>query len=65
MRDPMYDYIVIGKGLMGSRMMVGPLLGGLLFDRHGNYLLAFFIAVVLVTVAIGCMWGVRWTSQRA
>ncbi len=54
--------VQMGRGL---GMMVGPLLGGLLFDRHGNYLLAFFIAVVLVTVAIGCMWGVRWTSQRA
>jgi MFS family permease len=51
--------IQMGRGL---GMMVGPLLGGLLFDRHGNYVLAFFIAVALVTVAIACMWGVRLTS---
>ena len=44
-------------------MMVGPLLGGFLFDLQGNYFLAFLIAVVLVTVAIGCMWGVRLTSH--
>jgi MFS family permease len=52
----------MGRGL---GMMVGPLIGGLLFDLHGNYLLAFLIAVILVTVAIGCMWGVRLTSQRS
>lgn len=51
--------IQMGRGL---GMMVGPLLGGLLFDLHGNYVQAFFIAVALVTVAIGCMWGVRLTS---
>ena len=51
----------MGRGL---GMMVGPVLGGLLFDRHGDYLVAFFIAVILVLVAIGCMWGVRWTSPH-
>jgi MFS family permease len=54
--------IQMGRGL---GMMVGPLLGGLLFDRQGNYVLAFFIAVVLVIVAIGCMWGVRLTSEKS
>jgi MFS family permease len=54
--------VQMGRGL---GMMVGPLLGGFLFDLHGNYLLAFLIAVVLVTVAIGCMWGVRFPSQRS
>ena len=54
--------IQMGRGL---GMMVGPLIGGLLFDLHGNYLLAFLIAVVLVTVAIGCMWIVRLTSKRS
>jgi len=53
--------VQMGRGL---GMMVGPLLGGLLFDLHGDYLLAFVIAVCLVIVAIGCMWGVRWTSDR-
>jgi hypothetical protein len=27
--------------------------------------MAFLIAVALVAVAIGCMWGVRLTSQRS
>jgi MFS family permease len=53
--------VQMGRGL---GMMVGPLLGGLLFDLHGNYLLAFVIATGLVMVAIGCMWGVRWTAER-
>lgn len=54
--------VQMGRGL---GMMVGPLVGGWLFDLYGDYLLAFLIAVALVTVAIGCMWGVRWTSQRS
>ncbi len=52
--------VQMGRGL---GMMIGPVLGGLLFDLHGDYLLAFLLAVGLVTVAIGCMWGVRLTSQ--
>jgi MFS family permease len=54
--------VQMGRGL---GIMAGPLLGGLLFDLQGNYLLAFIIAVALVTVAIGCMWGARWTSENA
>jgi MFS family permease len=54
--------VQMGRGL---GMMVGPLLGGVLFDRQGNYQMAFLIAVVLVTVAIGCMWGVWATSGQA
>ncbi|HEY7493147.1 MAG TPA: MFS transporter, partial [Candidatus Tectomicrobia bacterium] len=50
-----------GRGL---GMMAGPLLGGFLFDRHGNYQMAFCIAVALVTVAIGCMWMVWLTSGK-
>jgi MFS family permease len=59
--------LVMGLVQMGRGfgMMVGPLLGGFLFDLQGNSLLAFLIAVVLVTVAIGCMWGVRLSSQRS
>jgi MFS family permease len=53
--------VQMGRGL---GMMVGPLLGGLLFDRQGNYHMAFLIAVALVTVAIGCMWGVWWTARK-
>ena len=54
--------VQMGRGL---GIMAGPLLGGLLFDLQGNYLLAFIIAAALVTVAIGCMWGARWTSGQA
>jgi MFS family permease len=53
--------VQMGRGL---GMMVGPLLGGLLFDLQGDYLLAFVIAVGLVLVAIACMWGVRLTAAR-
>jgi len=48
----------------GVGIMAGPLLGGLLFDLQGNYRMAFLLAMVLVTVAIGCMWGVRWTAGQ-
>ena len=54
--------IQMGRGL---GMMAGPLLGGLLFDLQGNYLMAFILAVVLVTMAIGCMWGAWLTSGQA
>jgi MFS family permease len=59
--------LVMGLTQMGRGlgMMVGPLVGGLLFDLQGNYRLAFLIAVLLVTVAIGCMWCVRLTAQRS
>jgi hypothetical protein len=36
-----------------------------LFDLQGNYRMAFLLAVALVTVAMGCMWGVRWTAAQA
>lgn len=51
--------IQMGRGL---GIMAGPLLGGLLFDLQGNYWTAFLFAVVLVAMAIGCMWGARWTA---
>jgi MFS family permease len=53
--------VQMGRGL---GMMAGPLVGGLLFDRQGNYQTAFFLAVLLVTVAIGCMWLVWLTSGK-
>jgi MFS family permease len=53
--------VQMGRGL---GLMAGPLLGGWLFDRQGNYQMAFLIAVALVTVAIGCMWGVWVTSGK-
>ncbi len=53
--------VQMGRGL---GMMIGPVLGGFLFDLYGDYLLAFLLAVGLVTAAIGCMWGVRLTSLQ-
>jgi hypothetical protein len=35
-----------------------------LFDRQGNYQMAFCIAMALVTMAIGCMWLVWLTSGK-
>jgi MFS family permease len=58
--------VVMGLVHMGRGLgiMVGPILGGLLFDLQGNYRMAFLLAVVLVTVAIGCMWGVGWSAAQ-
>ena len=58
--------LVMGLTQMGRGLgiMIGPLVGGILFDRHGDYAVAFLVAVILVTAAILCMWGVRWTSQQ-
>jgi MFS family permease len=44
----------LGRGL---GIMLGPVIGGLLFDLQGNYVVAFILAVALVCVAIGCLWG--------
>jgi MFS family permease len=54
--------VQMGRGL---GIMVGPLLGGLLFDLQGNYVVAYLLAVALVFVAIGCMWGARVAGGRA
>ena len=56
--------VQMGRGL---GIMLGPLIGGLLFDLQGNYVVAFSLALVLVGVAIGCMWGASLTGgqQRA
>jgi predicted MFS family arabinose efflux permease len=43
----------MGRGL---GIMVGALIGGLLFDLQGNYFVAFILTVVLMLVAVGCMW---------
>jgi MFS family permease len=58
--------VVMGLVQMGRGfgIMAGPILGGLLFDLQGNYRMAFLLAVALVSVAIGCMWGVRWAAGR-
>ena len=56
--------VQMGRGL---GIMLGPLIGGLLFDLQGNYVVAFSLAVALVCVAVGCMWGASLTGgqQRA
>jgi MFS family permease len=46
----------------GVGIMVGPVIGGVLFDLHGDYLVAFSLAVGLVALAIGCMWMAKWTA---
>ena len=52
--------VQMGRGL---GIMMGPLIGGLLFDLQGNYVVAFILAVALVVVAIGCMWGASLTGS--
>src|SRR5262245_55271325 len=54
--------VQMGRGL---GIMAGPLLGGFLFDLHGNYRMAFLLAVALMTIAIGCLWGVQWMAGQA
>jgi MFS family permease len=46
----------------GVGVMVGPVIGGVLFDLHGDYLVAFSLAVGLAALAIGCMWTAKWTG---
>ena len=48
-----------GRGL---GIMVGPILGGLLFDLQNDYDFAFTLAVSLSLAAIGFMWAARFTS---
>jgi MFS family permease len=53
--------VQMGRGL---GIMVGPVAGGLLFDSQGNYVAAYLLAVVLVCVAIGCVWGASLAGGR-
>jgi MFS family permease len=55
---------VMGLMQMGQGLgvMVGPLIGGVLFDLQGNYVMAFTLVVVLKAVSIGCMWMARFTG---
>jgi MFS family permease len=53
--------VQMGRGL---GIMVGPVAGGLLFDFRGNYAAAYLLAVVLVCVAIGCVWGASLAGGR-
>jgi len=54
--------VQMGRGL---GIMVGPLLGGWLFDLQGHYVGAYLLAAALVCVAIGCMWAARLTGGQA
>ena len=53
------------QGGRGIGIMVGPILGGLLFDLQGDYMVAFSTAVAVVLVAIGFMWAARFTGRKA
>jgi len=53
--------VQMGRGL---GIMAGPLVGGMLFDLQGNYVMAYLLAVALVCVAIGCVWGARVAGQE-
>lgn len=46
----------------GAGIALGPLLGGILFDFQGDYLVAFLLAVLLTFVSIFFMWGTRLTQ---
>jgi MFS family permease len=54
--------VQMGRGL---GIMVGPLLGGFLFDLQGNYVTAYLLAATLVCIAIGCIWGARLAGGQA
>jgi MFS family permease len=54
--------VQMGRGL---GIMAGPLLGGVLFDLQGNYVTAYLLAVALVCIAIGCIWGARLTGGQS
>lgn len=57
-------WVIFGLSVT-NLLIVGPLLGGWLFDLQGHYGAAFLLAVALVCVAIGCMRGVRLTGGQA
>ena len=43
-------------------ILIGPILGGILYDRQGDYVLAFSLAVVMMGVAVVFMWSARITG---
>ena len=53
--------IQLGRGV---GFAVGPVLGGLLYDRQGDYLLAFSLAVAVSLAAIVLMWAARFATPR-
>ncbi len=51
--------VQLGRGV---GFAAGPVLGGLLFDRQGDYILAFSLAVAVSLTAILLMWFARFSS---
>ena len=54
----------IMEGCVKLAYMSGPLVGGVLFDRQGDYQAAFIMAMVLMAAAAVLFWGVPLTSGR-
>jgi MFS family permease len=54
----------IMEGCVKLAYMSGPLVGGVLFDRQGDYQAAFITATVLMAMATVLFWGVPLTSRR-
>jgi MFS family permease len=54
--------VEVGRGV---GIALGPILGGLLFDLQGDYLVAFSLAAGLTFAAICFMWAVRFTTGEA
>jgi predicted MFS family arabinose efflux permease len=52
------------EGSLKLAYMTGPLVGGVLFDRHGDYQAAFITAMVLIASAAVCIWGVPLTTRK-
>lgn len=46
-----YALLFTGWGVAG---IIGPTIGGILFDRYHNYKIAFYSAAVLSAIALGC-----------
>jgi MFS family permease len=53
----------IMEGSVKLALITGPLLGGVLFDRQGDYQAAFIAAMVLMAAATVFIWGVPFTSR--
>ena len=53
----------IMEGSVKLAYISGPLVGGVLFDRQGDYQVAFITAMALMAVALVCVWGVPLTAR--
>jgi MFS family permease len=51
------------EGSLKLAYMSGPLVGGVLFDWHGDYQAAFITAMVLIASAAVLIWGVPLTAR--